>query len=82
MSEHNTRSSKTFVFEARYIGTAGKNLLVATALNQGFDLNDPNTPDHIFERFNQAYVAAGSPNGALNSGRQHVHAEQDGPSDF
>ncbi len=59
---------KDLLFEARYIGTSGKNLLVATALNQGFDLNDPNTPDHVFERFNQAYVAAGSPNGALNSG--------------
>ena len=60
--------ARDLVFEARYIGTAGRNLLVATALNQGFDLNDPATPDHIFERFNQAYVAAGSPNGALNSG--------------
>jgi len=60
--------AKNLVFEARYIGTMGKNLLVAQALNQGFDLNDPNTPDHIFERFNQAYVAAGSPNGALNAG--------------
>ncbi len=59
---------KDLLFEARYIGTSGRNLLVATALNQGFDLNDPNTPDHIYERFNQAYVAAGSPNGALNSG--------------
>ena len=59
---------KDLLIEARYIGTAGKNLLVATALNQGFDLNDPNTPDHIFERFNQAYVAAGSPNGDLNTG--------------
>jgi hypothetical protein len=59
---------KDLLFEARYIGTAGRNLLIATALNQGFDLNDPNTPDHIFERFNQAYVAAGSPNGALNAG--------------
>ena len=56
------------MFEARYVGTKGKNLLIATALNQGFDLNDSATPDHIFERFNQAYVAAGSPNGALNSG--------------
>ncbi len=56
------------LFEARYIGTAGRNLLIATALNQGFDLNDPNTPDHIFERFNQAYEAAGSPNGPLNAG--------------
>lgn len=59
---------KDLLFEARYTGTAGKNLLVASALNQGYDLNDPNTPDHIFERFNQAYLAAGSPNGALNTG--------------
>jgi len=59
---------KDLLVEARYIGTAGRKLLQATALNQGFDLNDPNTPDHIFERFNQAYVAAGSPNGALNAG--------------
>jgi hypothetical protein len=60
--------AKNLLVEARYVGTSGKNLLVATALNQGFDLNDPNTPDHIFERFNQAYAAAGSPNGALNAG--------------
>jgi hypothetical protein len=59
---------KDLLVEARYIGTSGRSLLIATALNQGFDLNDPNTPDHIFERFNQAYVAAGSPNGALNAG--------------
>ena len=59
---------KDFLFEARYVGTAGRNLLMATALNQGYDLNDPNTPDHIFERFNQAYLAAGAPNGALNAG--------------
>lgn len=59
---------KDLMFEARYVGTKGKNLLMATALNQGFDLNDLNTPDHIFERFNQAYLAAGSPNGALNAG--------------
>ncbi len=59
---------KDLMVEARYIGTSGKNLLIAQALNQGFDLNDPATPDHIFERFNQAYVAAGSPNGALNAG--------------
>jgi hypothetical protein len=56
------------MFEARYVGTKGKNLLVATALNQGYDLNDPNTPDHIYERFNLAYAAAGSPNGPLNAG--------------
>lgn len=60
--------AKDLLIEARYIGTAGRNLLQANALNQGFDLNNPNTPDHIFERFNQAYVAAGAPNGALNAG--------------
>src|SRR5688500_14001738 len=59
---------KDLMVEARYIGTAGKNLLIATALNQGYDLNDPSTPDHIYERFNQAYVASGSPNGPLNAG--------------
>lgn len=60
--------ANNLMFEARYAGTKGKNLLIAKALNQGFDLNDPNTPDHIYERFNQAYVAAGAPNGALNTG--------------
>jgi hypothetical protein len=60
--------AKNLLVEARYVGTAGRNLLQANALNQGFDLNDPAAPDHIFERFNQAYVAAGSPNGALNAG--------------
>lgn len=60
--------AKNLMVEARYVGTKGKNLLIARALNQGYDLNDPTTPDHIFERFNQAYVAAGAPNGPLNSG--------------
>jgi hypothetical protein len=60
--------TKNLLFEARYVHTRGRNLLQALAFNQGFDLNDPNTPDHIFERFNQAYLAAGAPNGPLNSG--------------
>lgn len=59
---------KDLMVEARYIGTAGKNLLIATALNQGYDLNDSTTPDHIYQRFVDAYLAAGSPNGALNPG--------------
>ena len=59
---------RDLLFEARYVGTRGRKLLQAIAFNQGFDLNDPNAPDHIFERFNQAYVRAGSPNGALNAG--------------
>ena len=60
--------TKNLMFEARYVHTRGRNLLQALAFNQGFDLNDPSTPDHIYERFNQAYVAAGSPNGPLNTG--------------
>ena len=60
--------TKNLMFEARYVHTRGQNLLQALAFNQGFDLNDPSTPDHIFERFNQAYIAAGAPNGALNAG--------------
>jgi Carboxypeptidase regulatory-like domain len=60
--------TKSMLFEARYVGTRGRNLLQAVAFNQGFDLNDTNTPDHIYERFNQAYLAAGSPNGPLNAG--------------
>ena len=60
--------TQNLLVEARYVGTKGRNLLQALAFNQGFDLNDPNTPDHIFERFNQAYIAAGAPNGPLNAG--------------
>ncbi|MCA1579028.1 MAG: carboxypeptidase-like regulatory domain-containing protein [Acidobacteria bacterium] len=60
--------ARNLMFEARYVHTRGSNLLQALAFNQGFDLNDVATPDHIFERFNQAYVAAGSPNGPLNAG--------------
>ena len=60
--------NKNLMFEVRYVHTRGQNLLQALAFNQGFDLNDPATPDHIYERFNQAYLAAGSPNGPLNSG--------------
>ncbi len=60
--------TKNLLFEARYVHTTGQNLLQALAFNQGFDLNSPSTPDHIFERFNQAYVAAGAPNGPLSAG--------------
>ena len=56
------------MMEVRYVGSKGSKLLEARAFNQGYDLNDPAAPDHIFERFNQAYLAAGSPNGALNPG--------------
>lgn len=60
--------TKNLLVEFRYVGSKGTKLLQATSFTQGFDLNDPNTPDYIFERFNSAYVAAGSPLGPLNAG--------------
>lgn len=59
--------SKNLLLEVRYVGTKGTKLLQAVSFAQGFDLNDPATPDAIYERFNQAYLAAGSPNGPLNA---------------
>jgi hypothetical protein len=59
---------RNMMVEMRYVGSKGTDLLEAVAFNQGYDLNSQQTPDHIFERFNQAYLAAGSPNGPLNAG--------------
>lgn len=56
------------MFEVRYVGTKGTKLLQSTAFNQGYDLNDPLTPDYIFKRLNDAYVASGAPRGPLNGG--------------
>ena len=44
-----------WVVEARYVGTRGVKLLVGVGFNQPFDLNDPNTPDYIYKRINDAY---------------------------
>ncbi len=60
--------TNNFLVEVRYVGSKGTKLLQATSFAQGFDLNDPNTPDFIYERFNRAYVASGSPLGPLNAG--------------
>ena len=57
-----------WVVEARYIGTKGQNLLLAVGFNQPYDLNDPNTPDYIFRRLNEAYVLGGSTQGPLREG--------------
>ena len=59
---------KNMAIEVRYVGSKGHELLESRAFNQGYDLNAGDVPDHIFERFNQAYAAAGSPNGPLNEG--------------
>lgn len=56
------------LMEARYVGSRGTKLLQAVSFAQGLDLNDPNAPDFLFGRFNNAYVASGSPNGPLNAG--------------
>jgi carboxypeptidase family protein len=60
--------ARDLLVELRYVGTKGTKLLQATSFTQGYDLNDTSVPDAVFERFNAAYVAAGSPNGALNAG--------------
>jgi hypothetical protein len=44
-----------WVVEARYVGTRGLKLLVGTGFNQPYDLNDPNTPDYIYKRLNDAH---------------------------
>jgi hypothetical protein len=44
--------NRDFLVEAHYLGTRGVKLLQATSFAQGYDLNDSNAPDFIFERFN------------------------------
>src|SRR5262245_44644773 len=44
-----------WVVEGRYVGTRGLKLLTAVGFNQPFDLNDPNTPDYVYQRFTDAY---------------------------
>jgi len=46
------------LLEVRYVGTKGTKLLQAVALNQGFDLNDPATPDFVYARFVNEYSRA------------------------
>lgn len=43
--------------EGRYVGSRGQNLLLAVGFNQPYDLNDPNTPDYIYGRINDALSA-------------------------
>ncbi len=50
---------KDWVVEARYVGTRGQNLLLAIGFNQPYDLNDPNTPDYIYGRLNDAFTSRG-----------------------
>jgi hypothetical protein len=59
---------KDWMVELRYAGTKGTKLLQTVAFNQSYDLNDPSTPDYIYERYNRAYLTAGAPRGPLNQG--------------
>ena len=60
--------------EARYVGSRGHELLESRAFNQGFDLNDPSTPDYIFERFNRAYVDASARTARSTPARRRASA--------
>ena len=60
--------TSNMAIEIRYAGTKGTKLLGAVGLAEPFDLNDPDTPDYIFARLNEAYSNAGSPNGELGAG--------------
>jgi hypothetical protein len=60
--------SRDLMWEIRYAGSKGTRLLNAVALAESWDMNDPNVPDAVFARFNQAYALAGSPRGALGAG--------------
>ncbi|MBA2647922.1 MAG: TonB-dependent receptor [Pyrinomonadaceae bacterium] len=46
------------LIEVRYVGTKGTKLLQAVALNQGFDFNNPATPDYAYARFVNEYGRA------------------------
>jgi hypothetical protein len=49
----------SMALEVRYNGSRGHKLLLATALNEPYDLNDPNTPQVILDRITAAYRAGG-----------------------
>jgi hypothetical protein len=51
--------ARSMAVEVRYNGSRGHNLLLATALNEPWDLNDPNTPPEILDRITAAYRAGG-----------------------
>ena len=46
-------------FEVRYVGSRGVDLLLATALNEPWDLNDPNAPQFVKDRITRAFRAGG-----------------------
>ncbi len=71
---------KGWVIETRYTGTRGRNLLLAVGFNQPYDLNDPSTPDYIFERLNA--VCLMTPGCSLPPAVPGQSARQRGASQF
>lgn|GEM_PF-523896 len=65
---------KSWIVEARYVGTRGQNLLLAVGFNQPYDLNDPNTPSSIFKRLSDARGIPAAPAGVSerDRGRQFI----------
>ena len=49
----------TLAVEVRYNGSRGRDLLLATALNEPWDLNDPATPPIVRDRITAAFRAGG-----------------------
>jgi hypothetical protein len=49
----------SMALELRYNGSRGRSLLLATALNEPWDLNSPATPQAILDRITAAYRAGG-----------------------
>jgi hypothetical protein len=45
--------------EVRYVGSRGVDLLLATALNEPWDLNDPGAPQFVKDRITRAFRAGG-----------------------
>ncbi|MEX2273027.1 MAG: carboxypeptidase regulatory-like domain-containing protein [Vicinamibacterales bacterium] len=51
--------TQNMAIELRYNASRGRDLLLATALNEPWDLNDPNVPQVILDRITAAYRAGG-----------------------
>ena len=50
---------KNLAFEARYAGSRGRSLLLSRSFNVPNDLNDPRTPQFVFDRITAAFRAGG-----------------------
>ena len=53
------RILEDLALEVRYNGSRGRDLLVSKSFNVPWDLNDPNTPQFIYDRITAAFQAGG-----------------------